>query len=25
MRNITMSTATPTGGADGDVWLQYTP
>lgn len=24
-RNITMSTATPTGGADGDVWLQYTP
>ena len=25
LRNITMSTATPTGGADGDVWLQYTP
>lgn len=25
MRNITMSTADPTGGADGDVWLKYTP
>jgi hypothetical protein len=25
VRNITLSTATPTGGADGDVWLQYTP
>jgi hypothetical protein len=25
MRNITMSTADPSGGADGDVWLKYTP
>ena len=25
VRNITLSTATPSGGADGDVWLQYTP
>jgi hypothetical protein len=25
VRNISLSTATPTGGADGDVWLQYTP
>ena len=24
MRNITMSTADPSGGADGDVWLKYT-
>lgn len=23
VRNITLSTATPTGGADGDVWLVY--
>jgi len=23
VRETTMSTATPTGGADGDVWLQY--
>jgi len=25
LRNITLSTAVPTGGADGDVWLVYTP
>lgn len=25
VRNITASTATPSGGSDGDVWLQYTP
>jgi hypothetical protein len=23
VRNITMSTSTPTGGSDGDVWLVY--
>jgi hypothetical protein len=25
VRNIAISTATPSGGMDGDVWLQYTP
>jgi hypothetical protein len=25
VRNIAVSTATPSGGMDGDVWLQYTP
>ena len=25
VRNITLSTSTPSGGIDGDVWLQYTP
>jgi hypothetical protein len=25
VRNITLSTATPSGGSDGDVWLVYTP
>jgi len=25
VRNITLSTATPTGGSDGDVWFVYTP
>lgn len=25
VRNITASTSTPSGGSDGDVWLQYTP
>jgi hypothetical protein len=25
VRNIAISTATPSGGIDGDVWLQYTP
>jgi hypothetical protein len=25
VRNITLSTTTPSGGTDGDVWLQYTP
>jgi hypothetical protein len=25
VRNITLSTSAPTGGADGDVWLVYTP
>jgi hypothetical protein len=25
VRNITLSTTTPSGGMDGDVWLQYTP
>lgn len=25
VRNIAVSTATPSGGSDGDVWLQYTP
>ena len=24
-RKVTISTLAPTGGADGDVWLQYTP
>ncbi len=24
VRNITLSTSTPTGGSDGDVWLVYT-
>lgn len=24
VRNITLSTSTPSGGADGDVWLTYT-
>ena len=24
VRNVTISTAAPSGGADGDVWLQYT-
>ena len=24
LRNITLSTSTPTGGNDGDVWIQYT-
>lgn len=24
VRNITLSTGDPTGGADGDVWLKYT-
>lgn len=24
-RKVTISTASPTGGVDGDVWLQYTP
>lgn len=24
VRNITVSTSTPSGGADGDVWLRYT-
>ena len=24
VRNITMSTSTPTGGQDGDVWFKYT-
>lgn len=24
-RKVIISTATPTGGVDGDVWLQYTP
>ena len=24
-RKITISTSAPTGGADGDVWFQYTP
>jgi hypothetical protein len=24
VRNITLSTSTPSGGMDGDVWLQYT-
>lgn len=24
VRNITLSTSAPTGGADGDVWLVYT-
>lgn len=24
VRNITLSTSDPTGGADGDVWLKYT-
>ena len=23
VRNITMSTSTPTGGQDGDVWFKY--
>ena len=25
VRNIAISTAVPSGGMDGDVWLQYTP
>lgn len=25
VRNITLSTASPSGGTDGDVWLVYTP
>lgn len=25
VRNITLSTANPSGGIDGDVWLKYTP
>jgi hypothetical protein len=25
VRNISVSTAVPSGGSDGDVWLQYTP
>lgn len=25
VRNMTVSTSSPTGGADGDVWLKYTP
>ena len=25
VRNITLSTADPSGGIDGDVWLKYTP
>lgn len=25
VRNITLSTASPSGGSDGDVWLVYTP
>jgi hypothetical protein len=25
LRDITISTSTPSGGVDGDVWLQYTP
>jgi hypothetical protein len=25
LRKITISTANPSGGADGDVWLKYTP
>ena len=25
VRNITLSTAQPTGGSDGEVWLVYTP
>lgn len=25
VRNIAISTASPSGGSDGDVWLQYTP
>lgn len=25
VRNITLSTANPSGGMDGDVWLKYTP
>ena len=25
VRNITLSTSAPSGGSDGDVWLQYTP
>jgi peptidoglycan hydrolase-like amidase len=25
VRNITISTAVPSGGSDGDVWLVYTP
>jgi hypothetical protein len=24
-RNITIGTASPTGGYDGDIYLQYTP
>jgi hypothetical protein len=25
IRNVTFSTADPTGGSDGDIWLKYTP
>ena len=25
LRNITLSTADPSGGSDGDVWIKYTP
>jgi hypothetical protein len=25
VRNITLSTGDPSGGADGDVWMKYTP
>jgi len=25
LRDITLSTTTPSGGVDGDIWLQYTP
>lgn len=24
-RKVTISTLSPTGGSDGDIWLQYTP
>ncbi len=24
VRNITLSTANPSGGANGDVWIKYT-
>jgi hypothetical protein len=25
VRNITLSTSAPSGGMDGDIWLEYTP
>ena len=25
LRNITLSTAAPSGGSNGDVWIKYTP
>lgn len=25
INNITTSTADPTGGSDGDIWIKYTP
>ena len=25
LRNITLSTADPSGGSNGDVWIKYTP